>query len=290
MELDPLLRVLVDDGWLTEPQAATVAGHAEHERLGIDAALLSLGLVDEPTLLRLFPRAWGGEVADRLRLASATTAARAALPRPVAEEHRLVPLELNGRKLTVACCVPEDRSAFEMTIDEVGFSVNLYLRTLWTTEPLNARELHRAYGTPIPQRLRPLVDSLDAGEETSRTGVPRSRSPATPQPPDVSGWSVTARIEPAAPTEAAAPTEPSAPGAVIPSQPPRRVAVPPLTSTMHAASERHSTSTPPTTALHSATAQSPADDFANLSVVPGSIAEAIAAFTASLEDEGSRQP
>ena len=204
MAIDPLLQLLVNERRIDAERAAVVAAHAEREHLGVDTSLLALGIVDEPTLLSLLPRAWGGGVADRARLAGATTAARVALPRATAEEHRFVPLDISGRKLTVACCVPDDLTAFEMALDEVGFALSLYLRPLWTTEPLNARELHRLYGTPVPQRLRALVDGDDgAAAVVVPTSSPRSTTGfAMALADDVPGFSAVA--EAALPSRGAA--------------------------------------------------------------------------------------
>jgi hypothetical protein len=168
--LPPLLRALIAARRLDDATAGATWDHARRTGVRADTALVQLGLLEDDELLAFLPRACGGGVADGARLTAATTAAIAALPRAVAEQHALVPLDLAGRKLTVACCVPDDVAAFDTVLDEVGFALRLYLRPLWTTERLGALHRHRLYGSPLPA----FVDDLLGGRDGRRAQWPPS--------------------------------------------------------------------------------------------------------------------
>lgn len=189
-----------------------------------DTAAQELGIVDEPTALRLLGRGHQLDVADRAALLplqrgtgdALTASLRQVLPRKLALTHGICPLHLTGRRLTVVQKPNDDPMAAAASLEELGFALSMAVRALITTEALWARATEWVYGTPVPPRLMSVLSptsidvdlDLESADESGwsavSTATPRAQpNPFTPSLDDSSGWRIPGPGEVVLPAHAA---------------------------------------------------------------------------------------
>lgn len=156
---------------------------------GLDTVLLEMGLIDEPTLLRLLARSEALPAVGKDAIDAADRAAVAMFPRRLAEKHGIVPLSLEGRTLSVAVSRAPDMAL----LDEIGFMLSVYVRPYVTAEPRIAYALYRLFEVPLPPRVRNLLGLL--GEDVDGleplAAVVAKAAPVEPASSEGTGWSVT---------------------------------------------------------------------------------------------------
>ena len=147
MPLD-LAALAVEAGAISAEDMERALARQREEGGALDTALLELGLVAEPELVRLLSRASGLPPAPIGRIRS-DAPARNLFPARVAERHRLVPFRLEGRQLSLVAAHPVDMAA----VDEISFMLSLHLVVHVAPEWRVAEAMAPAYGFPIPPRL-----------------------------------------------------------------------------------------------------------------------------------------
>ncbi|MFH1809193.1 MAG: hypothetical protein ABIJ09_10650 [Pseudomonadota bacterium] len=128
----------------------------------LDTVLLEMGLVEESLLLEAMSRRFKLPAADRVALAGVDPELAKRLPRRLAERYRIVPLKLDRRHLHVACCRPLPLDV----LDDVGFTLSLYVVPHITIELRLNYALEQLYGIPMGARFDHLLAQL--GEEVER--------------------------------------------------------------------------------------------------------------------------
>jgi hypothetical protein len=156
---EDLSTLVVDEGGVAAERLDDALQRQVLSGGALDTVLLEMGLVDEPTALRLLSRAEGLPAVGRDAIDGADSAAVAMFPRRLAEKHGIVPLELSGRTLSVAVAEAPDMAR----LDEIGFMLSVYVRPYVTTELRVHYALPRLYGIPLPRRMQNLLGML--GEE-----------------------------------------------------------------------------------------------------------------------------
>lgn len=212
MSADPLASLLVREAVL--PHSLVEEAQERQVLMGgtLDTALLELGLLDEARLLELLPRAYQTPAVGKSELLAVDKAVSSVFPRRLAEKHGVVPLEVNGRRLTVAIAGAPDLAL----LDEIGFMLSVYVKPAVTTQVRIAWALARMYGVPLPPRLEALLQRVGESTEEAKAAVeawqarathkPLPKAPEPPPPtttePDASGWTVDAHpgLDPSAPS------------------------------------------------------------------------------------------
>jgi Type II secretion system (T2SS), protein E, N-terminal domain len=140
--------LLLSEGLLDQAALAELIMYRADHGGGLDTAVLELGLVDEPRLIRLLERAC--DLKNRVDpLGVPEPGALQKLSRAHAERYHAVPLRLVARHLDVLV-----RDAADLgVIDELGFITGLHIHPAVAPEPRVAAQLHGAYGIAVPPRL-----------------------------------------------------------------------------------------------------------------------------------------
>ena len=188
MNPDPvqeLLRLALDEGHLPSAHLEEVLERKVLSGGGVETALIELGFLDEDTALALLARCWSMPTANRARLEHPSKDSVAVLPQRIAERHGLCPIELIGRKLVVAARAPDDVTAFDALLEELGFALSLHLRAVITTEPRLSWALRRAYGLPVPPRHEAVLSSWG---ESPRPVVAPGQTVTSGGPPIGAGY------------------------------------------------------------------------------------------------------
>lgn len=211
MNADALASLLVREGVL--PHARVEEAQERQILAGgtLDSALLELGLLDEPKLLELLPRAYQAPAVGKSDLLGVDRAVTSVFPRRLAEKHGVVPIEVNGRRLTVALAGPPDLAL----LDEIGFMLSVYVKPAVTTQARVAWALARIYGVPLAPRMEALLQRAGESTDEAKAAVEAWQARAAhapvdkPEPaasaaaPDTSGWTVGAHagLDRSAPSE-----------------------------------------------------------------------------------------
>jgi type IV pilus assembly protein PilB len=126
---------------LTDAQlAAAVAAQGEHGG-GLAQWVVRLGLVDGDALAASLADAYGLEIVDP-RTVDVPRAAIDAVPHALARRHEVVPIALDGARLTVAVADPTDPAP----IDEVRFLCGLDVRVVVASCTAVREAIERLYG------------------------------------------------------------------------------------------------------------------------------------------------
>lgn len=126
-------------------------------RLGTN--LLELGFLDEATLSQVLREQKRVEVASLELLDGASREALQLVPAKVADRHKLIPLKLQDKKLTVAMVDPTDL----IVIDELAFMTGCTILPLIAPEVRLLAFLERYYGIPRPLRYIKLAEAEQDG-------------------------------------------------------------------------------------------------------------------------------
>lgn len=165
--------MLIRGGVLTEDQLQE-ALHAQAiygGRLGTN--LVEMGLVGEVELARLLNEKLGVPSVDPASLESIPAPVIGLIAQKTVLHFRVLPVALEGRKLTLAMVDPTDFAA----IDEIGFVTGLVVVPRVCSELRLALALEHYYGIKRTLRYIPV-----AGGIRSRVGLMDSENPAPPLP------------------------------------------------------------------------------------------------------------
>lgn len=109
-------------------------------RLGTN--LIELGYIDEETLAQALSEKFGVGSAGPDQLMSLAPEVTELLPREIVERYRVVPVELDKKRLTVAMSDPSDLAV----LDEISFRTGYIIRPLVTPEVRLSAALEKYYG------------------------------------------------------------------------------------------------------------------------------------------------
>ena len=155
--VDPLALLLLQEGIVHPARLDEAKERVIHLGGTLDTALLELGLIEEPRLLELLARAYDLPSVGRRELAGIDKAVASLFPRRLAEEHAVVPIEVSGRRMTLAIAGPPDLAV----LDRIAFTLSVVVQPAVTTQARVVATLSRMYGVAIPQRLAALLVRLD---------------------------------------------------------------------------------------------------------------------------------
>ena len=148
--------MLLHGGALTEEQLeeALSAQSAYGGRLGTN--LVEMGLLSEEDLARLLFEKLGVPSVDMTRLEVVPESLIAVLPTEMVRRFRVLPVALDGKRLTLAMSDPADFSA----IDEIGFATGLVIVPRVCSELRLSMALEHYYGIKRALRFIPVAGGL----------------------------------------------------------------------------------------------------------------------------------
>jgi hypothetical protein len=134
--------MLVRRGFITAPQLdeALKSQVIFGGRLGTN--LIELGHIDEETLAQALAERFGVAAATPEQLLGLTPEVTELLPREIVERYKVVPVELDKKRLTVAMSDPSDLAV----LDELAFRTGFIIRPLVTPEVRLVAALEKYYG------------------------------------------------------------------------------------------------------------------------------------------------
>src|SRR5512133_861281 len=137
-------------------------------RLG--SSLVEMGCVDEEALAQLLSRKLGVPCVGRRELAAVPKELVRDFPRTLVEAHHVVPLRLEGNRLSLAMTDPTDFKA----IDEIGFATGHVIQPFIAPDVQISRALAKYYQLSSGQARYQMV-----AEQHRKTGASGPASPAT---------------------------------------------------------------------------------------------------------------
>lgn len=164
---DALAALLVREGILPASRIEEAQERVILNGGTLDTALLELGLLEEKRILELLPRAYNARAVGKLELDGVDASVAGVFPRRLAEKHGVVPIEVSGRRLTLAVSGPPDLAL----LDEIGFMLSVYVKPAVTTQARIASALARLYGVPVPPRLEALLPRVGESPLAVRAAV-----------------------------------------------------------------------------------------------------------------------
>lgn len=150
-------------------------------RLGTN--LIEMGCIGEEELARILSEKLRVPYADPRKLMEVPPAVIALISAELAEKHKLVPLRLDGRRLTIAMADPSDLPA----LDEIAFLTGYVIQPMVTPEIRLLAALEKYYG--IRRELRFIPVSKELGGRRVCSYTPRATDP-TVTPREVVDFSV----------------------------------------------------------------------------------------------------
>ncbi|MDH3975798.1 MAG: general secretion pathway protein GspE [Deltaproteobacteria bacterium] len=134
--------MLVQAGILTNEQLEEALKYQVIYGGKIGTNLIELGYLDESTIASFLSKKLGIPYANFSSLANIPDDTIHLLPRNLVEKYRVVPIELEKNRLTLAMSDPTDFSA----IDEISFMTNFSIKPIVTPEVDIVRALEKYYG------------------------------------------------------------------------------------------------------------------------------------------------
>jgi hypothetical protein len=171
---EKLGEMLLQAGALTEEQLAQVlsAQSVYGGRLGTN--LIEMGLLSESDLAELLNRKLGVPAVDLDSLEGLAPSLIAVLPQEMVLRFQVLPIALDGKRLTLAMADPSDFNA----IDEIGFYTGLVIVPRVCSELRLAMALERYYGIKRALNFIP----VSGGTRTRMTCVTRMHAGLEPHP------------------------------------------------------------------------------------------------------------
>ena len=178
--------ILLHGGALTEAQLEEVlsAQSIYGGRLGTN--LVEMGLLSEENLARVLNQKLGVPCVDAASLETVPAALLALIPREMVQRFKVLPVALDGKKLTLAMADPSDFGA----IDEIGFYTGLVIVPRVCSELRLSMALEHHYGIKrvlhfIPVQGGVRTRMLDLARKNAGMGpFVESQTPASPFDPD----------------------------------------------------------------------------------------------------------
>jgi len=156
----PLIgQILRKKGIISEEQLKVGLELQKKEKLKLGEALIKLGFITDDELLEALGEQYHMPVID-LRGKRIQRAAIEAVPKEIAEKHKLLPLSQNNGVLTVAVAEPPDLQ----TLDDLRFRLNSEIRCVLTRPDILERAIERCYGDKKEEK-----EALDKAIKEAKT-------------------------------------------------------------------------------------------------------------------------
>lgn len=196
-----LLDMLLQAGMLTPRQLDDALQHRVFFGGKIGTNLVELGYLREEDLAQFLGRKLMVPYISPDRLLHIPTEVIDLIPREMALKYRVIPLELQKKRLSLVMSDPADLAA----IDEISFITGFVIKPLIAPELRLMQALGQYYGLVIGERYQKIIDRLNT---QSAVGQPAAASPQTLPP----------KAAPSAPPPVAppVPTPPPVPAEVAP--------------------------------------------------------------------------
>jgi hypothetical protein len=172
--------------------------------------LIEMGALEEEDITRTLSRKFGIPAADSNEIMSVPPGVVKLIPRDIAARYRVVPLKLDGRRLTLAMADPTDLKG----IDEIAFRTGFIIRPTVTAEVRMIIALEKYYDI---ERERRYIHAAKKVEVRKKSPPPPEPQPAVPPAEPENDWFSGlegAASEPASPAPAV-PVEPEEPGELL---------------------------------------------------------------------------
>jgi hypothetical protein len=171
---EKLGEMLIHGGALTEAQLEEVlsAQSIYGGRLGTN--LVEMGLLSEEHLARLLNKKLGVPCVGAASLESLPDSLLSLVPREMVQRFKVIPIALEGRKLTLAMADPSDFAA----IDEIGFYTGLIIVPRVCSELRLHMALERFYGIKRVLHFIPVVGGVRTRMINQTGKAPGSSLPA----------------------------------------------------------------------------------------------------------------
>jgi hypothetical protein len=154
--------------------------------------LIEMGVVEEPDIALALSRMFGVPAADVEQLMRVPAEVIQLVPREMAERYKVIPIRLEGRRLTLVMADPVNLK----TVDEISFRTGCIIRPQVTTEVRLVLALEQYYGI---ERERRYIHAAKKVEVKKRPSAPTAAKVAAPSPPPPPAPQPVARAIPAPP-------------------------------------------------------------------------------------------
>lgn len=149
---------LVEREGLSPDQLSVARTHAKSVGGAFTSALLEKTTLSEDVVLASLARSAQLPMAPTAMLFAVPRELGRRLPRAIAIEHRIVPLEVRGRRLKIAAAAP----LAPEVLDQLQFAVSMYIEPHVAIEARVEEALSRMYGAPLDPRWYVQLERLDA--------------------------------------------------------------------------------------------------------------------------------
>ncbi|WP_298268629.1 general secretion pathway protein GspE [Geobacter sp.] len=139
--------------------------------------LIEMGCLDEEELARMLSRQLRVAYVDPRELMEVPPEVISLIPEEMAESYRLVPLRLEGRRLSIAMADPSDLPA----IDEIAFRTGYVVQPMVTPEIRLIAALEKYYGIKREIRYLPVSKELGGRRVCSYQATPADVVAASPR-------------------------------------------------------------------------------------------------------------
>lgn len=148
--------------------------------------LIEMGALEEEDITRALSRKFGLPPAEHDQVMQVSPEVIKLIPREIAERHRVIPLMLEGRRLTLATADPTDLRG----LDEIAFRTGFIIRPTVVAEVRMIHALEKYYLIERERRYIHASKKIEVKKKPAR--LPEQKSAATPPPPperEIDGFS-----------------------------------------------------------------------------------------------------
>ncbi|HEV8202259.1 MAG TPA: hypothetical protein VGS03_19795 [Candidatus Polarisedimenticolia bacterium] len=182
---------LLSRGKISEDQLQRALQHQQFFGGRLGSSLIKLGHIDEDVLGAYLSDVAGAPYAPPRRLQAVPPEVVALVPARLASQYRVVPLELEGRRLRLAMRDPKDLIA----LDEIAFLTGMMIEPYVATDFRIQQALQRYYQVSPGQEALPVAGAAGIAPPTSVRApapAPKTEDPAAPAPMGFDGYPIDA--------------------------------------------------------------------------------------------------
>jgi hypothetical protein len=184
---------LLSRGKINEDQLQRALQHQQFFGGRLGSSLIKLGHIDEDVLGAYLSDVAGAPYAPPGRLESVPPEVVALVPARLASQYRVVPLELEGRRLRLAMRDPKDLIA----LDEIAFLTGMMIEPYVATDFRIQQALQRYYQVNPGQEALPVATAMPpvtppAAARRPEPAAPRTEAPAASAPIGFDGFPIDA--------------------------------------------------------------------------------------------------
>jgi len=146
--------------------------------------LIEMGVLEEEDITRALSRKFNIPAVDLEQIMHVAPEAIAAIPAELAGRHRVLPLRLEGRRLTLAMADPADLKA----VDEISFRTGLIVRPQVVAEVRLVLALEKYYNIERDRRYIHAAKKVELKKKTYAPAPPPTPPAAAPTVPPETTW------------------------------------------------------------------------------------------------------